>query len=243
MQRVISLEQKVNNDPIDKETEDLAKILDEKIKEQNELIEQRRNNQTESSLTDAVKEMEDRDRRKNNIVLHNIAESSAAEPNARKSDDVKFVEQLFKEHLKIDVKPKLDKSQQPMIFRLGKKNDGKSRSMKIVLQPDDVAKVLKKAKTLALATDEKIKKIVIKPDLTPMQREEEQKLVKEKNEKNKEALTKNEPADWIIQRWKVVRRPRNQVPKANAATSTDSLNEEYADATNEVKDQDQTKKE
>ena len=78
-----------------------------------------------------------------------------------------------------------------------------------------------------------IKKIVIKPDLTPMQREEELKLVKEKNEKNKEALTKNEPANWIIQRWKVVRRPTQApVPKANATTSTSSLTEEFKDAAN-----------
>ena len=243
-QRVTTIEQKVNNDPLDKESEDLAKLLEEKIKEQKELISQR-SNKTESSLSDAGKEMEDRDRRKTNIVLHNIIESSAADSNAKKSHDVQLVEQLFRQHLKVDVAPKLDNNQQPLIYRLGKKNDGKlKRSMKIVLQqPEDVSKVLKNAKSLALSTDKDIKKIVIKPDLMPMQREEELKLVKEKNEKNKEALTKNAPADWIIQRWRVVRRPRNQVPKANAATSTGSLNEEFADAANEIKDQGQTKKE
>ncbi len=217
---------------MDKDTEELAKLLEVKLKEQEQIINER-HNKTETSLTDAVKEMEDRERRKNNIVVHNIAESTATGAEARKSYDEDLVKQLFKEHLKVDVKIKLDKNQQPMIRRLGKKTEGKSRSLKVTLLPDDVPKVLKNAKNLSFSSDENIKKIVVKPDLTPMQREEELKLVKEKNEKNKEALTKNEPADWIIQRWKVVRRPtQRQVPKVNATTSTSSLTEEFTDAAN-----------
>ncbi len=233
--RLSTIEQRVNNDSVDKDTEELSKLLDEKLKEQQEIINQRRNqqgNSTEKSMSDAMKEMEDRDRRKHNIVVHNISESEEVEAEARKSHDEEMIKKLFKEHLRIDVQPKLDSNQKPMMYRLGKKTDGKSRSLKITLLPDDVPKVLKNAKKLSLATDANIKKIVIKPDLTPMQREEEQKLVKEKNEKNKEALSKNERADWIIQRWKVVRRPAQaKVPQANATTSTSSLAEEFTDAT------------
>ncbi len=242
-QRMISIEQQVNNGTLDKDSEELSKLLEEKLKEQKELIDQRVN-KPETTLTEAMKEMEDRKRRKNNIVIHNIEESSAPEAETRKAHDEQLIKQIFKEHLKIDVKPKLDNKQQAMIRRLGKKEDGKSRSLKVTLPDDDVPKVLRNAKNLSSASDATIRKIVIKPDLTPMQRTEELKLVKEKNEKNKEALTKNEPADWIIQRWKVVRRPRTtQVPRANATTSTSSLNEEFADATNEDKAQDKTKKE
>ncbi len=231
-QRVTSIEQKVNNDPVDRDTEELAKLLEVKLKEQEQIINERRN-KTETSLTDAVKEMEDRERRKNNIVVHNVAESTDTGAEARKSYDEDLVKKLFKEHLNVDVKLKLDNNQKPMIRRLGKKTEGKSRSLKVTLLPGDVPKVLKNAKNLSLSSDENIKKIVVKPDITPMQREEEQKLVKEKNEKNKEALTKNEPADWIIQRWKVVRRPtQRQVPKVNATTSTSSLTEEFTDAAN-----------
>ncbi len=226
--RLSTIEQQVNND---KDTKDLSKLLEAKLKEQQEIINQR-GNSTEKSMSDAMKEMEDRDRRKNNIVIHNIGESGEPEGEARKSHDEEMIKKLFKEHLGIDVQPKRDNNQKPMIHRLGKKTEGKSRSLKITLLPDDVPKVLRNAKKLSLATDANIKKIVIKPDLTPMQREEEQKLVKEKNEKNKEALSKNERADWIIQRWKVVRRPAQaKVPQANATTSTSSLAEEFADAT------------
>ncbi len=176
--------------------------------------------------------------------MHNIEESNAPEVETRKAHDEQLVKQIFKEYLKIDVRPKLDNRQQPMIHRLGKKTDGKSRSLKITLPDDDVPKVLRNAKNLNSASDATIKKIVIKPDLTPMQREEELKLVKEKNEKNKEAMTKNEPTDWIIQRWRVVRRPKaTQVQRANATTSTSSLTEEFTDATNEIKDHNKTKKE
>ncbi len=242
-QRVISIEQQVNNGTLDKDSEELSKLLEEKLKEQKELVSQQENN-AESAMSEAMKEMEDRKRRSNNIVLHNIDESSSTDAEARRSHDEQLVRKIFREHLKIEVNLKLDNNQKAMVRRLGMKTEGKSRSMKVVLpQPEDVAKVLKNAKALSQSSDKDIKKIVIKPDLTPMQRKEELKLVKEKNEKNKEALAKNEPANWIIQRWKVVRRPSNQVPKATTSTSTSSLNEEYTDATNEVKDQNAAKKE
>ncbi len=88
------------------------------------------------------------------------------------------------------------------------------------------------AKNLAQAQDPEFKKIIVKPDLTKLQRDEEKKLIEEKNKKNEEAKEKNEPEDWIIQRWKVVRRRKPREPtKADAKTSTESLNEEYTEAT------------
>ncbi len=238
--RVAAIEEQERLDP---DTEELAKKLEEKLKEQQEIIERnavkrfeetrkqdRRNSEIAgSTLTDAVKELEDRERRKNSLVIHNFKESTEVNPDSRKLDDAARIKSLISDHLKLKVEFLEDQNGQPMVLRLGKKSDTKSRSVKITLSPQDAGLVLKNAKNLNSSEDADIKKVIIKPDLTKMQREEEMKLVKEKNEKNKAAKEKNEPEDWIIQRWKVVRRRKPQ--KADAQTSNTSLNEEFKDAT------------
>ena len=236
-QRVDTIEQKVNNGNVDKDTEELGRLLEAKLKEQQELINQQQavsrneSKQNESSVTDAVKELEDRERRKNNLIFHNLKESTEATPQGKRLDDANKIKQLCKDHLKIDVEIQNDKTGQPLVFRLGKKDDSKSRSVKVIVAKGEAQKVLIRAKDLNSSIDPDVKKIIVKPDLTPMQREEENKLVKEKNEKNKEAKEKNEPEDWIIQRWKVVRRNRPRpIQRVEAQTSTSSLNEEFTDA-------------
>ncbi len=236
-QRISTIEQKVNNGNIDKDTEELGKLLEAKLKEQQELIKehqaatQNKTKQNETPVADAMKELEDRDRRKNNLIFHNLAESTEATSQGRKLDDANKIKQLCKDHLKIDVAIQSDKSGQPLAFRLGKKDDNKSRSVKVILAKGDAQKVLSSAKDLSLSIDPDVKKIIVKPDLTQMQREEENKLVKEKNDKNKEAKSKNEPENWIIHRWKVVRRNKPRpVQRVEAQTSTSSLNEEFTDA-------------
>ncbi len=253
--RVATIEQKVNNNPIDKDTEELSKLLEAKLKEQQELINQRSNNDCkelvkrleetikeqetikkssmtkEVSMTEAVKEMEERERRKGNIIIHNVTESSSTDSDTTRNNDVQKINELCEKYLKIDINIKKDQKQQPLVIRLGKKDEKKNRSLKLCLNPDDAQKMLLNAKNLSQAQDPEFKKMIIKPDLTQMQRDEEKKLIEEKNQKNQEAKGKNEPEDWIIQRWKVVRRkkPRGP-PKADAKTSTGSLNEEYTDA-------------
>ncbi len=152
--------------------------------------------------------------------------------NTKKNDDIQLVKELCEKYLKVDVSIKKGQNQQPLVTRLGKRVENKDRCLKITLKPEDAQKILNNAKLLAEADNPMFKRMIIKPDLTKMQRDEEVKLVREKNEKNKEAREKNEPDDWIIQRWKVVRRRKPRVPaKADAKTSTGSLNEEFSDAT------------
>ncbi len=223
--------EKDSNDKLDKDSEELSKLLEQKLKEQQEVIERNktRTGNENKTFADAVKEMENRERRKNNLIFHNIEESGAVDPDIRRAEDVSFIMKLLREHLKVESEIQTNQEGRAMVRRLGAKNASKSRSLQITFRDIDVPRILKNAKKLANANNEEIRKIVIKPDQTPFQREEEKKLVKEKNDKNQEARSKNETADWIIQRGRVVRRSQT-TRKTTASTSTTSINEEFKDA-------------
>ena len=240
--RVAAIEEK---DRLDSDSEELAKKLEAKLREQQEIIErntvkkleeakkkeEKNTDKTGSAFTEAMKELQEREGRRNSLVIQNLKESAEVNPEARKLDDAEKIEKILSDQLKLNIDFQKDQKDQPMVYRLGKKNNTNSRSVKIVLNPQDAQLVLNNAKYLNSIPDADIKKMIIKPDLTPMQREEELKLVKEKNEKNKEAKEKNQPQNWIIQRWKVVRRKvSEQIQKADAQTSNSSLSEEFRDA-------------
>ena len=228
-ERVTSLEQN-GVTAVDKDTEDLSKRLEAALKEQEEIIKKNKAKE-EASMTEAVKEVEERERRKGNIIIHNVTESNSDDSPTMKNDDIQKVKVLCEKYLKINIDIRKDQNQQPLVIRLGKKDEKKNRSLKLCLTPEDAQKMLQNAKNLVQVQDPEFKKMIIKPDLTKMQRDEEKKLVELKNQKNQEAKEKNEPEDWIIQRWQVVRRKKPRVPpKADAKTSTGSLNEEYTDA-------------
>ncbi len=132
-------------------------------------------------MEEAMKEIEERERKKGNIIIHNAKECSSDDPLAKKNNDIEMIKELCEKHLKIDINIKKDQNQQPLIIRLGKKVEGKDRSLKIVTNPDDAQKMLLSAKLLAQSDDPKFKRMIIKPDLTQKQRNEELKLVNEKN--------------------------------------------------------------
>ncbi len=224
--------EKGSTEKLDKDSEELSKLLEEKLKEQRELIQKSKTNQTSSdnkTFEEAVKEMEDRKRRKNNLIFHNIEESGAVDPDVRRAEDVSFIMKLLREHLKVESEIQLDQDGKAMVHRLGSKNTNKSRSLKITFRDIDIPRILRNAKLLANPRNEEIRKIIIKPDQTPFQRNEEKKLVKEKNDRNQEARSKNETADWFIQRGRVVRRSQ-ATPKVTTGTSTTTINEEFKDA-------------
>ncbi len=206
--KVESMEQN-KHERMDKDTEELSNLLEEKLKEQREIIEKNKTNQTgngEKTFCEAVKEVEDRERRKNNLIFHNIEESGAVDRDVRRAEDVSFVMKILQEYVKVESEIQTDQEGKAMVYRLGSKNTNKSRFLKVTFRPIDVPRILRNAKRLAEASNDEIRKIVIKPDQTQFQRDEEKKLVKEKNARNEQAKSKNITADWIIQRGRVVRR-------------------------------------
>ncbi len=237
--RVEAIEEK-----LDPETEVFAKKLEEALKEQQEIIQRNTAMKVAESMehegknnTDevqkAVDEVKEQDRRKCNIILYNVPESESTNNDARREHDVAVIKELMKEELVVEAAIKEDNRGVPRVTRLGKKEQGKIRPLRVVFSsPEDQRKVLGKAKNLANSKIEARKKIIIKPDLTQLQRGAEKKLVEEKKVKNQEAKEKKEEEDWVIYRGRVTRRSQiKSQKKVSVSTSTGSLEEEFKDAT------------
>ncbi len=238
--RVEAIEEK-----LDPETEVFAKKLEDALKEQQEIIqrntveklkEARKTEDKDSSVLtpgvqQAVDEVKEQERRKSNIVMYNVPESESTNNDTRRQHDVAVIKELMKEELLIEADIKVDSRGVPMVRRLGKKTDGITRPLKITLiTPEEQRKVLGKAKNLANSKNETRKKVIIKPDLTPLQRGAEKKLVEEKKARNEEAKNKKEEEDWVIYRGKLTRKSQIKTTKVTVSTSTGSLGEEYTDA-------------
>lgn len=188
-------------DPI---KEDLAtfKATQETKNTQFERAIQEKNTQ---SISESVKEMQEREDRKHNIIFFNIPESQEAEPENRKADDKRMVNELC-ESLAVDMS-----FSNPI--RLGKKAD-KPRPVRITADSTtQVSAMVSAARRIPNLPDETLNKIVAKKDLTPLEREEQKHLLDLKRQKIEESQTKGEEAKWVIRNGKVIniaRRTQNQ---------------------------------
>jgi hypothetical protein len=142
-----------------------------------------------------LKEMELRESKKLNVVFFNVEESKAS----------------VKEEAIREDKERLDRIQEVMktsttltnITRLGAKANDKTRPLKATLNTaKDHRDLLKAAKNLR-GSD--FNDIYVSRDLTPLERENWKKLVKERKEKQEESEEKNENVRWVIFKGQVVK--------------------------------------
>lgn len=156
-----------------------------------------------NATNDGVKEMAEREARKNNIILFNAPIFSSEDPAVRKEADLSFFKNLCSQGLELNAEVECQK-----IVRLGKKGADK-RPMKVTLgNSDQVTHVLKAAKNLGTKTD--LKHISISRDRTPLEREESRALVKLRETKQAESDKKQEKARWIIRGKRVVNAHRER---------------------------------
>ena len=158
-------------------------------------------------MAKSISELEERDRRKKNLMFLSMEESESDDADTRKTHDIMCVKEICEE-LGEDVN--VEKA-----VRLGEKKSDEVRRLKITFTaPEMKRNVLMKAKNLRSSKNEKSKKIFIKPDLTPFQRAEEQELLKEVRKKNAEAKGVEEqekkPGPYMIKGGKVVKRPQEK---------------------------------
>ena len=121
----------------------------------------------------SVKEMQDRDRRKENLVIFNVPESSSEDREERKLYDISEVLDIFKDQ----------KTDTPVSnpVRLGlKPSDNKYPRPLRVTVPDEETKwrVVKEAKNLATTGKENHVRVFIKRDMTRFEREQDAALRK-----------------------------------------------------------------
>lgn len=152
------------------------------------------------SIDESVKEVEDRERRKCNIVVFNVLESDSKENEDRKSHDIEEMKKILNE-LKIDaalLNP----------VRLGpKKQDQKwPRPLRLTVESEDIKwSILKESKNLKDSGEEALKAVFIKKDMTQLERQREAELRQALKEKREAEQQSGGNARWTIWRGKVVK--------------------------------------
>ena len=143
----------------------------------------------------AVSEIEERTKRSTNLMLFNLKESGESADEIKRDDEAKL-----KEIARI-----MDTSFEALkAIRIGKKETGKTRPLKVIFQSREERNgVLSKAKNLRTSNEEMAKNLVIKMDLTPMQRQEEKQLLVERNKWRDEE--RSQMHTWIIRSGKILR--------------------------------------
>lgn len=136
-------------------------------------------------MSSFMNEEKEKEKRRLNLIVHNIAESSDTDSSKRKEHDASLVDSILKQYLGISTK--IEKA-----IRLGKHPDNSSsdkpRLLKITVSSEhDKAKILRNCTKLSQRENhQEIQKLFITPDLTPHEQETNNKLRTELKELNKE---------------------------------------------------------
>lgn len=194
--------------PQDNDTRNEINMMKEALKETREKFDQmeqklmNREKEIVEEVTARVlgemREKEDRQRRKNNVVMFNAQESDREYGIERQTEDRKVCEQIIKEKLNVEG------AEVVKVYRVGKRTAGRCRPMVVVLN-DETSKwrIVKKGNELKNGNGNEMK-ITIDVDRTRREREEDAKLRQQLLEK------RNEGGRWIIRRKKIIRVLENQ---------------------------------
>ena len=137
------------------------------------------------------RELEDRKRREMNITIFNLLEhdSDSGSDNKRADEsDVRTISaNLGLENLCIT-----------MTYRLGGKEEGKTRPLRVILDSKVQRKFLiENAKHIPKKTQENFQRVIIAKDLTPEQRKKEGRKSNLSRQKNNKKNKDNQPLQWM----------------------------------------------
>ena len=124
-------------------------------------------------MEEQFEEKEEREKRKNNIVIVNIPESDKETNKEREIDDITHAASLLNKVLEVNE----EEISNPI--RIGKKREGnkKPRMLKLTITSEEKKKnIIKNAYQLNLNVKDPYKRVYINNDLTPMQRDQEHRL-------------------------------------------------------------------
>jgi len=127
-----------------------------------------------STMASMLQEEREKDKRKLNLIIHGIPESTSEIPVEKKEHDTKLVATMFNQHLKIETSIE-------DIVRLGKKDSTKQRLLKISIPSLAVKKsILHNSSKLRDVPDpDWMKKVVVTPDLTLKEQKQSKELRKQ----------------------------------------------------------------
>ena len=146
--------------------------------------------------TNILAEIEDRDRRKANLIVSGLQEMEEGSVEERKQWDLAKVQALFS-HLEDKEEPSAGVSN---TFRIGRINSSKPRLLKVVCATAEFKRsLLLKAKSLRENTE--YKHVYVNPDLTPSQQAQNKQLREELRRR------RNLGEEVIIRHGAIVRKP------------------------------------
>lgn len=171
----------------------------------NQEVQDQVNKCTRAAASCAVKEIQDREERKYNVILYQVPESEESEPLARKDQDTKYLETLCKDALQVKV-------EFTNVIRLGKISDHvKIRPVRAIMNSvPQVTSILQAAKKLADQENASYRNISINKDMTPLEREEIRELLEIRNNRQRESNRIGVADKWVVRKGRVVnvaRRP------------------------------------
>ena len=149
-----------------------------------------------SNATDVVDEYLDRERRKSNLIIYGVPESTGS-TDERKLNDNTYIKNLVHSEFNLDT------IEITKCVRLGKRAEGKIRPVQITLTDRYVrGRILRNAKSLRNSTS--YQNVYISPDQTPKEREAS-KLLRQELRRRKDTGESN----LIIRRGKIVSKSVN----------------------------------
>ena len=142
-----------------------------------ELVENAMEAKMDAKIAELRRDQEEIEKRRTNLIIYEIAESISPDSGERKRDDEHKVRSIFR---KLQVQEPDVKS----ASRLGKKQKGNVRPVKVVFSSESNKKVImNRVQSLRISKQkedaEVLKDIHIAPDMTQRQREERRGLMKE----------------------------------------------------------------
>ena len=150
----------------------------------------------EEFMIEVANEVDDRQKRRKTLVIHNIDENDDA------AEDYVQVTNILSEIINDD---NLIRQQLADTYRLGRRNPCINRTVKVHFKSEDFCRSVLQH-TRKLRDSSYYKHIVFQPDLTPTQRHHLKMLVEEKKQRNWNAKQCNEEPDWTIRIGKLCRR-------------------------------------
>ena len=136
-------------------------------------------------------EIEDKRKRRNNVIIYNVVENQKTTSKERMSGDKDFCEKLMNEVLKVGLD--LEEGDIQKVIRLGKRTeDDKNRPILVEFSSGQVKNlIMENAGKLGNAIDE-FKGVTISHDMTKAEREQCREMVEEAKLKQS-----NETGNWV----------------------------------------------
>jgi hypothetical protein len=166
-----------------------------KIREQMDKDKEVIGKKVEKSEMDIYEEMNLREEKRRNVIIHGMAEPDGIEGRSRMEADKKKIDEIFKI---VDVNLTVE-SDVEFCRRIGEKAE-RSRPLIVGFYSEWAkSELLRTSKYLA---DSELSSLSIVPDLTEKQRKAERDMIEEAQRKNQEELTDDDRAKNLV--WRVV---------------------------------------